>query len=290
MLLAELDKAYGQGAGQPLLWAVRGMSVGIAAGECFGLLGVNGAGKSTTFKILTGAFSLPATQPPLSPPGPWLCHLVVPKTYHADMTMADFSCSSVKLERQTEGGCDERFYYLSFIRLGVAEQVVLAGEVRADDGEATICGRSVQRQLAQARRQLGYCPQFSALPGALTGREVLRMYARLRGVPGGLIKSSVQSLLQRLDLAEYADRCGRSPGRLLVGRCNDCLCCQLQPCLNDELALSVLDFTSHHDGVKGRDPVLRMRHARTYRPEMCRGKWCRGWYMHFVSLQVQSAS
>ena len=48
--------------------------------------------------------------------------------------------------------------------------------------------------------------QFSALPGALTGREVLRMYARLRGVPGALTEAAVEELLQRIDLAEYADR------------------------------------------------------------------------------------
>nr|XP_030708684.1 ATP-binding cassette sub-family A member 12 isoform X1 [Globicephala melas] len=34
--------------------AVNNISVGIPAGECFGLLGVNGAGKTTIFKMLTG--------------------------------------------------------------------------------------------------------------------------------------------------------------------------------------------------------------------------------------------
>ncbi|XP_006903041.1 PREDICTED: ATP-binding cassette sub-family A member 13-like [Elephantulus edwardii] len=34
--------------------AVQNISLGISKGECFGLLGVNGAGKSTTFKMLTG--------------------------------------------------------------------------------------------------------------------------------------------------------------------------------------------------------------------------------------------
>ncbi|GCC25067.1 hypothetical protein chiPu_0003472 [Chiloscyllium punctatum] len=34
--------------------AVKGVTVGVPAGECFGLLGVNGAGKTTTFKMLTG--------------------------------------------------------------------------------------------------------------------------------------------------------------------------------------------------------------------------------------------
>lgn len=37
-----------------LMFAVKNLSFGIAEGECFGLLGVNGAGKSTTFSLLTG--------------------------------------------------------------------------------------------------------------------------------------------------------------------------------------------------------------------------------------------
>ncbi|CAL8101606.1 unnamed protein product [Orchesella dallaii] len=34
--------------------AVNGITIGIGKGECFGLLGVNGAGKTSTFKMLTG--------------------------------------------------------------------------------------------------------------------------------------------------------------------------------------------------------------------------------------------
>lgn len=34
--------------------AVNGISFAVHKGECFGLLGVNGAGKSTTFGMLTG--------------------------------------------------------------------------------------------------------------------------------------------------------------------------------------------------------------------------------------------
>nr|QUF59424.1 ATP-binding cassette transporter Abca1-like2 [Brachionus angularis] len=34
--------------------AVKSLSMGIKKGECFGLLGINGAGKSTTFKMITG--------------------------------------------------------------------------------------------------------------------------------------------------------------------------------------------------------------------------------------------
>ena len=34
--------------------AVNSLSLGISQNECFGLLGVNGAGKTTSFKMLTG--------------------------------------------------------------------------------------------------------------------------------------------------------------------------------------------------------------------------------------------
>jgi ABC-type multidrug transport system ATPase subunit len=33
---------------------VRGLSFGLECGECFALLGITGAGKTTTFKCLTG--------------------------------------------------------------------------------------------------------------------------------------------------------------------------------------------------------------------------------------------
>ncbi len=36
---------------------VDGISLGIPSGECFGLLGTNGAGKTTVFSILTGDIS-----------------------------------------------------------------------------------------------------------------------------------------------------------------------------------------------------------------------------------------
>ena len=38
-----------------------------------------------------------------------------------------------------------------------------------DAGNAYICGHSMQREMARARQLVGYCPQFDALPGTLTG-------------------------------------------------------------------------------------------------------------------------
>ena len=41
---------------------------------------------------------------------------------------------------------------------------------------------SVLNNINDIRRELGYCPQFDALDGFLTTREMLSFYARLRGV------------------------------------------------------------------------------------------------------------
>ena len=38
-----------------------------------------------------------------------------------------------------------------------------------DEGNAFICGHSMQREMARARQLVGYCPQFDALAGTLTG-------------------------------------------------------------------------------------------------------------------------
>ncbi|XP_057284756.1 ATP-binding cassette sub-family A member 13 [Pezoporus wallicus] len=51
LLLYNLRKCYG---GFKKNTAVESINLGIPRGECFGLLGTNGAGKSTTFKMLTG--------------------------------------------------------------------------------------------------------------------------------------------------------------------------------------------------------------------------------------------
>ncbi|XP_054673820.1 ATP-binding cassette sub-family A member 13 [Grus americana] len=52
LLLYNLRKCYGGFSKKNT--AVESISLGIPRGECFGLLGTNGAGKSTTFKMLTG--------------------------------------------------------------------------------------------------------------------------------------------------------------------------------------------------------------------------------------------
>lgn len=91
---------------------------------------------------------------------------------------------------------------------------VLTGEMPPDTGDAVIATHSVLTQLSTARRNLGYCPQFDALPSAMTGREVLHMYARLRGVGSEeRVQQMADQLLDELGLLDYAESvCGAYSG------------------------------------------------------------------------------
>ena len=63
---------------------------------------------------------------------------------------------------------------------------------------------------SQVQQQIGYCPQFDALIERMTGRELLTMFARLRGIPESRIRDVVTSTINKLDLAKYGNRqCGK---------------------------------------------------------------------------------
>ncbi|KDR09441.1 hypothetical protein L798_00662, partial [Zootermopsis nevadensis] len=135
MLVRNLVKKYTRD-----LTAVKGISFGVSAGECFGLLGVNGAGKTTIFKMLTGD------------------------------------------EIPTEG-------------------------------EAWIGQYGLNEDKSKFLAQIGYCPQFDAINGALTGHEMLKLFASLRGVSKFGIDSEVKKWITLMGLKEYENRlCGTYSG------------------------------------------------------------------------------
>merc|ERR1711871_512817 len=60
---------------------------------------------------------------------------------------------------------------------------MLIGDIVPDRGDVTVDGLSVVKDKRAAQQSLGYCPQFEGLPLLMTGREVLTMYAKIRGLP-----------------------------------------------------------------------------------------------------------
>ncbi|GFS92938.1 ATP-binding cassette sub-family A member 17 [Trichonephila clavipes] len=110
--------------------AVNCLTFGVHPEECFGLLGVNGAGKTTVFKMLS-ADTFPT------------------------------------------------------------------------DGNANIASFTLRKNLKKFCSHVGYC--HTALIDHLTGREMLILLARLRGLTGSHLQEQVNSLIQITDLTAYAD-------------------------------------------------------------------------------------
>ncbi|SDU24854.1 ATP-binding cassette domain-containing protein [Jiangella alkaliphila] len=78
--------------------------------------------------------------------------------------------------------------------------------LRPDAGTARVAGWDVVSRAADVRRLIGLSGQFAAIDAYLTGRENLRMIARLSGLGRLRTRRRVDELLDRFDLAEAADR------------------------------------------------------------------------------------
>ena len=57
----------------------------------------------------------------------------------------------------------------------------LTGDEIMSDGKAILLGVEMAQNRRQFLSQIGYCPQFDSIIGVMTGREMLRLFARLRG-------------------------------------------------------------------------------------------------------------
>ncbi len=87
---------------------------------------------------------------------------------------------------------------------------ILTTVLRPDGGHAEVLGLDVGRNPAAVRARIGLAGQFAAVDPNLTGRENLRLIARLTHVARGTIARRVDELLERFGLTEAADRLART--------------------------------------------------------------------------------
>jgi ABC-2 type transport system ATP-binding protein len=73
-------------------------------------------------------------------------------------------------------------------------------------GRATVAGHDVVKQARAVRATIGVALQEAALDPLMTGRELIRLQATLQGLPGAEGKQRADALLERVDLADAADR------------------------------------------------------------------------------------
>jgi Cu-processing system ATP-binding protein len=82
---------------------------------------------------------------------------------------------------------------------------LLVGHESPDSGAVRVAGHDPTAGPA-VREAVGYLPETSGFRDALTGREVLRLHARLRGVSASARSERVARTLATVGLAEAADR------------------------------------------------------------------------------------
>lgn len=80
---------------------------------------------------------------------------------------------------------------------------ILMGLIRASGGQANVLGHDVRE--TEYRRHVGFLPEAPYFYDYLTGREFLRFYARVCGVPRAERPARIAQLLDRVGLAHAGD-------------------------------------------------------------------------------------
>jgi ABC-2 type transport system ATP-binding protein len=90
---------------------------------------------------------------------------------------------------------------------GVGKSTLLhcvAGRLAPSDGDLLVCGHSVRTQAVDAKRRLGFACAPEQLPGLLTGRQCLEVYANAKGLER--IDPEVLEFGEALKFNGYLDR------------------------------------------------------------------------------------
>ncbi|MFF2963120.1 ATP-binding cassette domain-containing protein [Streptomyces sp. NPDC057963] len=87
---------------------------------------------------------------------------------------------------------------------------VLTTLTRPDGGSARVAGHDVVRKAGAVRAAIGVTGQNASVDGELSGRQNLRLFAKLLRFRGAAARSRADELLERFELTEAADRPART--------------------------------------------------------------------------------
>lgn len=82
---------------------------------------------------------------------------------------------------------------------------ILSTVLQPDAGTASVAGFDVVKQPDQVRRAIGFLSGDTGLYRRLTGREILRYFASLYGMPRGEFERRLETLSQTLALGDFLD-------------------------------------------------------------------------------------
>ena len=77
---------------------------------------------------------------------------------------------------------------------------MLTGDEQMTAGEATLNGYRLESQTEKFLSEIGYGPQFDAIIDHMTGKEMLVLFCRLRGILPQNIENETQKWIQFLGI------------------------------------------------------------------------------------------
>ncbi len=83
---------------------------------------------------------------------------------------------------------------------------ILATIIEPTAGSAIVAGYDIRTQAQQVRQNIGFLSTTTALYGRLTPREMIRYIAGLYGLNGRTLEERTEGVIQRLGIAQFADR------------------------------------------------------------------------------------
>jgi len=83
---------------------------------------------------------------------------------------------------------------------------ILSGILQPTSGSAFVGGYDITVDPDNVKRLIGVCPQHSAYYKYLTGRENIKLFGDLHGMPKALIEERSTRLIEKIGLEEAADR------------------------------------------------------------------------------------
>ena len=83
---------------------------------------------------------------------------------------------------------------------------MLYGLMAPEAGEVAVDGVDVQRETMTAQERIGALPDTHALYPRLTGRENIRYFARLRGIPADVTEGRLDEFVRLLEMTDFVDR------------------------------------------------------------------------------------
>jgi ABC-2 type transport system ATP-binding protein len=136
---------------------------------------------------------------------------------------------------------------------------LLTGQLRPSLGAVRVCGHSAWS--AVAKRRIGYCPDVNAFYEEMSGRDFVRMIARLHGFSRRVARARTEEVLQQVGMTDRAQRPLGSYSKGMRQRI------KLAQALVHDPELIVLD-----EPLNGVDPVGRLEMIQVFRELAAKGK------------------